>query len=110
MSFRMQAHAPTARAMIHVVHPKVAEPKEPEHEVDPEQQRAYRAQMAEYEMSRNAFAANAEAIRLGLDAPPAYEEMKGHLYPPGPAEEKEEHKEEHKEETFRLRRRAPPKK
>jgi len=112
MSFRIQAHAPTSRTMIQIVHRHAPAPKEiPEyesdHEVDPEQQRAYAAQMAEYEMKRNALAANAEAVRLGLDTPPSYAEMtEAKLFPPGPAEHKEE---EHNEPTFRLRRKIQKK-
>ena len=109
MSFRIQAHAPTSRTMIQIVHrpaPKEIPEYESDHEVDPEQQRAYAAQMAEYEMKRNALAANAEAVRLGLDAPPSYAEMTdAKLFPPGPAENKEEHN----EPTFRLRRKIQKK-
>lgn len=109
MSFRIQAHAPTTRAMIPIVHRPVAKKEIPEyesdHEVDSEQQRAYAAQMAEYEMKRNALAANAEAVRLGLDQPPSYSEMtEARLFPPGPVE-----KEEAAEPTFRLRRKIQKK-
>jgi hypothetical protein len=74
--------------MIQIVHrpaPKEIPEYESDHEVDPEQQRAYAAQMAEYEMKRNALAANAEAVRLGLDTPPSYAEMtEAKLFPPAP--------------------------
>jgi len=115
MSFRMQAHAPTTRTMIHVVHQAPAKeiPEyESDHEVDLEQQRAYVAQMAEYDMTRQAISANAAAVRLGLDAPPSYAEMTdAKLFPPGPSEHKEEHSEhsEHSEPTFRLRRKIQKK-
>ena len=101
----MQPHQPhAAAAMVHVKHTQpdlrpvvIAAPAY--EEVDPEQQAAYAAQMAEYQMKQDAMAANAQAV---------LENVPSQFFAPGPPPMPPVITVAPAQDTFRLKRKQMP--